>query len=124
AKLDDYKKHLEAEEVLSVRQLDEEMTQYWKTLEPVFGWPSEYRREHGEAFLRDEVFPRRQTLLNLVEQVAAVADKQLRAGEDSIEGVQREMHSDLTETSLLLIGIGLLVGGFSVMQIARLERVA
>ena len=124
AKLEDYKKHLEAEEAQSVRKLDDEMTQYWKTLEPVFGWPSEYRREHGEAFLRDQVFPRRQTLLNLVEQVAAVDDKQLRAGEDSIAGVQRELHRDLTDTSLLLIGIGLIVGVVSIVGTARLERIA
>jgi signal transduction histidine kinase len=124
AKLEEYKKHLEAEEVLSVGQLDGELNQYWKTLEPVFEWPSDYRREHGEAFLRDQVFPRRQTLLNLVDHIAAVDDQQLGAGEDSIAAVQRELHRQLTETSLLLIGIGLIVGVFSVGQTTRLERVA
>src|SRR5438067_10935072 len=46
-------------------QLDE----YWHVLEPVFRWTGKERAERGYPFLRDEVFPRRTSMLGIARQI-------------------------------------------------------
>ena len=45
--------------------LSRRLTDFWTSLDPVFGWSGEERRQRGYAFARDEVLPRRAAMLGL-----------------------------------------------------------
>ena len=62
----------------------------WSVLEPVFEWSPEHRRRAGYVFLRDEVFPRRQSMLAIANQIGALNEAQLNAGRVKVEETFRQ----------------------------------
>ncbi len=75
AALESYGRQLAPEEVKHYTALRSELVGYWKILEPVFGWSAAERRRFGYQFLRDEVFPRRQNMLAIADQIAAINEQ-------------------------------------------------
>ena len=57
---------------------------YWGILAPIFQWNPAERRRSGYAFLRDEVFPRRQNMLELAGRIDALNEQQLDAGNGQV----------------------------------------
>ena len=60
--------------------LTQELAEYWQVLEPTFEWTREQRQRAGYAFLRDEVFPRRTSMLAIADQIGGLNEAQLDAG--------------------------------------------
>src|SRR5579863_9580770 len=65
--LTSYAAQLEPRETRHYDDLRLELSHYWETLAPILQWDAAKRRSSGYVFLRDEVFPRREAML----QVAA-----------------------------------------------------
>src|SRR5215467_4237585 len=63
AALAGYRALLQPPEQAPFQGLTRELDAYWRVLEPVFEWTPRERQKSGYAFLRDEVFPRRMTML-------------------------------------------------------------
>ncbi|HTS31876.1 MAG TPA: ATP-binding protein [Bryobacteraceae bacterium] len=121
AALEQYHALLNAQETEPFQVLTRELAAYWRVLEPVFGWTTDQRRRDGYAFLRDEVFPRRQTMLGIAGQIGAINESQLNAGKEKVETIFRQSRRRLTVTIGLTIGLGLLLAAFSTRKIVRLE---
>src|SRR5690348_11943712 len=66
--LAEYRRLLTPQEAHTYQRLTQELASYWKVLEPVFQWGPEKRQRDGFPFLRDEVFPRRTTMLGIADQ--------------------------------------------------------
>src|SRR5215475_9994015 len=64
-----------------------ELDDYWRVLEPVFQWTPQQRQHSGYAFLRDEVFPRRMTMLGIADQIRALNEAQLNDGKARVEAL-------------------------------------
>ena len=62
--LDSYGRQVAPAEIQHYSTLRAELADYWRILAPIFQWDATERRRSGYAFLRDEVFPRRQTCSN------------------------------------------------------------
>src|SRR5512140_956420 len=133
--LEDVRKHMESALETYVRQatpaesqhdsaLRAELTNYWAILAPIVKWnPAESRRS-GYAFLRDEVFPRRQNMLQIADQIAAINEQQLTAGNDQVVSLLLRFQTRLLGTlvAALVIGIGMAL--FSTRKILKLEHQA
>jgi signal transduction histidine kinase len=117
-----YKRLLSHEEVIPFQTLTHELGGYWKVLEPVFRWNAAERRQHGYAFLRDEVFPRRMAMLGIADKIANISESQLVAGKVQMVATFSNFRSRLIITIGLTIGLGLLLAGFTTGKILRLER--
>lgn len=78
--LESYGLQIDPEEVPHYTRLRTELDGYWKTLAPVFQVSAAERGRLGFPFLRDEVFPRRQNMLDLADRIAEINEQQLRAG--------------------------------------------
>jgi Four helix bundle sensory module for signal transduction len=52
--------------------LKREIEEYWHTMDPALSWKPEQRHRQGYRFLRDEVFPRRSSTLNIADTIASV----------------------------------------------------
>ncbi len=122
AALAEYGSRLTARESQPFQVLTRELAGYWKLLEPVVEWTPEQRRRAGYVFLRDEVFPRRQAMLSIADQIGAINETQLNAGETSVHQTFNRFSRRLIITLLLTVGLGLVLAGFSVRKILGLEK--
>jgi signal transduction histidine kinase len=100
-----------------VRELDE----YWRVLEPVFQWTPQQRQRNGYLFLRDEVFPRRMTMLGIADQIRALNEAQLNDGKSRVEALFTQYQRRMVATVVLTIGLGLVLAAFSTRRILGLE---
>ncbi len=119
--LQKYAALLSKEESAPYHSLTQGLSGYWKMLEPVLLWNSVQRKQHGYAFLRDEVFPRRTAMLDIADQIARIAESQLAAGKEKVTQTFAEFRRRLVVTIGLTVGVGLLLAGFSISKILRLE---
>src|SRR5690242_8109606 len=75
-----YSRLSNSSETKPFESLQQELSQYWRLLQPAMPWDAKERQAHGYAFLRDEVFPRRMAMLSIADQIGAVNEQQLNLG--------------------------------------------
>ncbi len=117
-----YRALLDAQEEKPFNILTTELASYWSVLEPVFHWDAQKRREAGNAYLRDEVFQRRRSMLAIADQIGALNESQLNSGKVKVERTFRQSRNRLALTFGLTIGLGLVLAAFSMRQILKLEQ--
>ena len=117
-----YRGLLTQQEAGPFQVLTGELRGYWNLLEPVFEWSSEQRRKAGYVFLRDEVFPRRRSMLRIADQIGAINESQMNAGKVRVEQIFTELRRRMTIVLVLTFGLGMLLASFAVRKILGLER--
>jgi signal transduction histidine kinase len=117
-----YRKLLHDREVKPLEGLTRELDSYWRALGPVFEWTPEQRRRNGFFFLRDEVYPRRMTMLGIADQIGAMNEAQMREGKARVDAIFGQFRQRLLWTIALTIGLGLVLAGISMRKILRLEH--
>jgi signal transduction histidine kinase len=120
--LAEYRTLIADREIAPFQVLMRQLADYWSVLEPVFQWNPEQRQRAGYVFLRDEVFPRRQSMLTIANQIGALNETQLNAGRAKVEETFRQSRRRLGFTIVLTIGLGLLLATFSMQKILGLEN--
>jgi signal transduction histidine kinase len=121
AALAEYRRLLTAREQAPFEGLTRQLDAYWRVLEPVFRWTPEQRQRQGFFFLRDEVFPRRQAMLFIADQIRALNEAQLNDGKARVEALFGQFQRRLGLAVALTIGLGLVLAAFSVRRILGLE---
>jgi signal transduction histidine kinase len=101
-----------------------ELMSYWDILAPIFQWDTGERRRSGYAFLRDEVFPRRQSMLAIADRIAAINDQQLTAGNNQVVSLLLRFQTRLLVTLVAGLVLGLGMASFSTRKILKLEHQA
>jgi signal transduction histidine kinase len=119
-----YALHLRRGEEQPFRALRADLDAYWRVLDPVFKWLPAERKEKGYPFLRDEVFPRRTTMLDMADQIAEINQQDLRLGNQGIldlfSGFRRRFILTLSVTLIL----GFLLAAGAMWSILTLQQVA
>jgi signal transduction histidine kinase len=121
AALAQYQALVTAREAQPFQGLTHELGAYWRVLEPVFQWTPGQRQRAGYTFLRDEVFPRRMSMLAIADQIGAINESQLNAGKRKVEQTFLQSKRRLLFTIALTIGLGLVLAAFSIRNILSLE---
>ncbi len=135
ASLDDVRRKMEAELESYGRQLApgesrhhdalrKELAAYWTTLEPVLTWDAATRKQRGYLFLRDEVFPRRATMLELAGSIADTNELQLQAGNERTAELLSNFQARFAGILVAGLGLGLGMALWSTRRILNLERQA
>src|SRR6266446_4199969 len=117
-----YQTELSPEERVAVRELQRDLADYWGRLEPAFEWSSQGNRGRAFAFLREEIYPRHKQLLQLADRIAAIDERQIRAGEKNVAAVFIALRRKIAASALLIIAMGSGVAVFSIRRILHLER--
>ena len=112
---------MDPEEVQHYTRLRTELDGYWETLAPVFQWSAAQRGRLGFPFLRDEVFPRRQNMLDMADRIAEINEQQLTAGNAQVAALLSGFQTRLAMTLIAALGLGLGMAAFSIHQILKLE---
>ncbi|MEO7145557.1 MAG: histidine kinase, partial [Bryobacteraceae bacterium] len=119
-----YSRLLRPEEAGPFHGLTRDLAEYWNVLAPVLTWNAAERRAHGYFFLRDEVYPRRTSMLSLAGQIANVNEQQLNAGNRRVSELFSAFRFRLGVTLATTLGLGLLLAALSISNTLRLEREA
>ena len=121
AALQQYSQLLSSGEAEPFSVLTRELAAYWQVLEPTFEWTAEQRQKAGYAFLRDEVFPRRTSMLAIADQIRRFNEAQLNSGKVAVQLSYQQFRSRLLITIGLTIALGLVLAIFSTRKILELE---
>ncbi|HWC99642.1 MAG TPA: ATP-binding protein [Candidatus Sulfopaludibacter sp.] len=116
-----YRSLLNTQEAAPFQVLTVELAGYWNLLEPVFGWTAEQRKKAGYFFLRDEVFPRRRSMLHIADQIGAINESQMNAGKARVEQIFAQLRTRMTVVIIMTFGLGMLLASFSIRKILGLE---
>ncbi|MFN8006523.1 MAG: MCP four helix bundle domain-containing protein [Terriglobia bacterium] len=119
--LESYNGQLEREEVREYSLLRSELSHYWEIIDPILQWSPDERHRKGYSFLREEIFPRRELMLELAGKIANINEQQLIAGNKRFESLLLELQSRLTLTLLATLVLGLAMAAFSSWKILKLE---
>ena len=117
-----YGKQVNAAEAEHYSALRTELAQYWQVLAPIFKWDAAERRNLGYAFLRDEVFPRRQNMLAIADRIAGINEQQLNSANEQVVGLLLAFQTRLAITLVVALALGLGLAAFSIRKILNLER--
>jgi signal transduction histidine kinase len=111
-----------SEGIPSLQTLNQDLYDYWRTIDPVLGWNAETRRQRGYEFLRADIFPRRTAVLEIASRIADLNEQQLNAGNERMVAVLRQFQYQLLATLLVTLVLGLGMAAFSARKILALER--
>ena len=117
-----YAAEVPAPELEHYAKLRRELAEYWKILAPISHWDSSERRRSGYAFLRDEVFPRRQSMLAIADRIGAINEQQLNAGNDQVVSLLLRFRNRLIGTLVAALVLGLGMALFTMRKILHLEH--
>src|ERR1700691_3319933 len=122
--LESYRHEVAPTEAQHYSALRAELMDYWGILAPVFQWNPAERHRSGYAFLRDEVFPRRQNMLALAGRIDALNEQQLDAGNQQVVSLLLNFQTRLLLTLLAALALGLGLALFTMRKILNLEEQA
>jgi signal transduction histidine kinase len=122
--LESYRREVAPTEAQHYLALRAELMDYWGILAPIFQWNPAERRLSGYAFLRDEVFPRRQSMLSLAGRIDALNEQQLDAGNRQVVTLLLSFQTRLLLTLLAALALGLGLALFTMRKILNLEEQA
>jgi signal transduction histidine kinase len=91
-------------------------------MEPIFAWTAQQKARLGYDFLRNQVRPRRQVMLELIREVDKLNADGLLKEEQTMRASQAEFRSYFGGMSVVILSLALLVVGVSFYYISRLER--
>ena len=106
----------------ALRELKSELQVYWKLLEFISQIPAENRLLRGSEYLSNQVRQHRAELIQMVDQVDAISARQMAASDARMNETFGRLRRRLTLIVALAVGVGLLLGGFTVWRTLRLEK--
>ncbi len=119
--LQSYLRSSAPEEASLVSDLNRRVTEYWKSLEPVFRWTPDERGTEGFRFLETQVFPRRALLIAIADRMDAINEKALRDGYARSAELFSGTRARVVAILGMMLAIGVLLAAWSIVYILRLE---
>jgi len=122
AALASYSRSLDSREEAPFQALQSRIADYWKLLDPVFHWNAEEKTTRTDAFMHQELFPRRATTLEIADRIAEVNEQELNNSDAELQEVFDRFRSRLGLMLGITLGIGLLLALATTRRILRLAK--
>lgn len=122
--LEDYAKSLEPEEQEPFRTLRKEVDSYWNILDRTFSWTPAERSRNRYAFFYEELVPRRTSMLQIADRVAALNDQAFKRGNDKVSQMVARLQLGVSVMIVVTLLGGALLAGLTIFHILRLENEA
>jgi len=122
ADLRDYRHDAPPTEAAAVDELQRDVDIYFSLVAPVLNWDADSRRTQGPDYLRTQIFPRRQQLLQISERIRGMDTRQLASGESTVAAVFTSFRWEIVVTTLLTTFFGLGLALFTIGRVQALER--
>lgn len=119
--LDNYAQSLEPEETVPFQTLRTEIEAYWKVLNGTFAWTSEERSKYRFAFFYEEMVPRRTSMLQIADRIAALNEDALKRGDAQLGALFGRLQFGLVAMIVVTLIGGASLAGLTTFHILRLE---
>jgi len=106
----------------ALRRLEVELQAYWRSVEPLFHWTPEERRQRATYFLREQQRPRRQAILAIAEEIDSLTSFSARKQYEQVNLSQRAFRSEIERNVAIAFVIGILIAAGCIVRIATLEQ--
>ena len=119
--LDNYAHSLEREESAPFQSLRTEIDAYWKVLNGTFAWTSEERNKYRFAFFYEEMVPRRTSMLQIADRIAALNEDALKRGDAQLGALFGRLQFGLVAMIVITLLGGATLAALTIFHILRLE---
>ena len=102
--------------------LQREIAEYWRTLDPVLTWNAAQRHRDGYRFLHDEILPRRSSTLSIADTIASMNQQQLAERDHRLIDTFSSLRNRLTIAVAAMFLCGLALAFAAARHILRLEE--
>ena len=117
-----YSGSLDAGEVGPFQALQARIADYWGALDPIFHWNASEKITRSDAFLHQELFPRRATALEIADRIGDVNEQELSNGDERLKEIFDRFRYRLSLMLALTLGLGVLLATATTRRILRLAR--
>ncbi len=121
ALLDSYAQSLEPEEIAPFQKLRTEIEAYWKVLDRTFTWGPEERNKYRFAFFYEELLPRRTSMLQIADSIAALNEEVLKRGDAQLGALFGRLQLGLVGMIVVTLLGGATLAALTIFHILRLE---
>lgn len=105
-----------------MERLQTEVQAYWDSLDPIFEWTPQEKKEHSWAFLARKVLPRRRAVVQLAREVARLNQQNLERERERIRESQETLRNFLLRMMGFALSFGIVVASLTTYRVAVLER--
>jgi signal transduction histidine kinase len=106
----------------SVQKLEQELDRYLKAIEPVFNWTPTERSAKAMYFLREQQRPRRQSVIDIAEEISGLAQASYAKQLDQVNSSQAEFGTEIRQAIGAAFVIGLIIAVFMLVRMKTLEE--
>jgi signal transduction histidine kinase len=122
AAMDSYGRSLGPEERKPFQDLRAEIDAYWRVLDRTLAWTPEERNRLRYSFFYDELVPRRTTMLQIADRIAAVNEHGLSRAEDELTGSSERLRRSLMWTFAITLAGGIVLALVTIGRTLQMER--
>ena len=105
-----------------LKQLQNEVQAYWESLDPIFDWTTEDKTKRSWGFLRHNVLPHREAVVELAGEIAKVNQQNLEKERQRIQSSQESLLVFLVRMMGFALALGTVVAALTTYHVTKLER--
>jgi signal transduction histidine kinase len=91
-------------------------------LDPIFHWDATEKLARSDAFMHEELFPRRATTLEIADRIGSVNEQELTSGDERLKVIFDQFRFRLGLMLALTLGIGVFLAVATTRHILHLAR--
>lgn len=107
-----------------LRQLQRSLQSYWQTALPALEWNDAVRVRRGYDLLSEQLSPRRDEFLRLLDELRRSNEVNLRAATDQSAALIEDLKNRLTSVVFVALLLGVALASVTLVQFLRLESTA
>jgi len=105
----------------TMQDMRREVESYWDSMNPIFDWTPAQKSALSFLFLRQQVLPKRNAVLELSRRIAASNNKTFATERQQLRTAQRDFESFMLRIVLLAVCLGAVVAAVTIHQVRQLE---
>jgi signal transduction histidine kinase len=121
ARMDELSEELGHNKNSGLSKLQNEVQGYWDSLDPIFDWTPKEKAEQSWGFLRHNVLPHRQAVVNLAREIATANRENLEREQQRISNGQQQFRQFLLRMMGFALSLGLIVAVVTTVRVGILE---
>ncbi|MBV9302461.1 MAG: MCP four helix bundle domain-containing protein [Acidobacteriaceae bacterium] len=120
--MDEYRHFLNRQEKQPFQLFSDELTAYFAVLAPALDWSPQERRARGYSFIREQVLPRRMSMVSLADRIQQVSERELETSSQQVNELFSSFRVKLLAMLLLTVAIGIALASVTLWRVLHLEQ--
>jgi signal transduction histidine kinase len=106
----------------TLKELQEEVEAYWRSLDPIFLWTEEQKADRRWIFHVRSVLPNRINVVKLASELASTNKENMEKARQRLEASREVLQQFLLRMMGFALGLGTIVAGLTIHRVVVLEK--